>query len=234
MCKVEDLQANATLLAGIKQSDVDDAPVFMQAFDEFVEWVKKNDVAGKRSIFVTCGNWDLDTMVPAQCRLSGIEVPDFLKSWINLKEEFTRLTGVTIHKRQNDMLQMMKHFEIDLQGELHNARDDVINCSKVLRRVVRTAQDSGRDIKATKNHDAFEGRVMPPIVWSKTKDPSLTLDPRIEVLKKLSHSLNAWYMYRDEKSSKGVLERGAATVPSSEKASKQSRQTAVLSHYCCR
>ena len=35
--------------------------------------------------FLTCGNWDLGTMVPKQCTRSEIEPPHYFNEWINLK-----------------------------------------------------------------------------------------------------------------------------------------------------
>ena len=39
----------------------------------------------KRFLFVTCGDWDLKTMIQRQCKQYGIEVPPYLTRWVNIK-----------------------------------------------------------------------------------------------------------------------------------------------------
>lgn len=39
-----------------------------------------------KSIFVTCGDWDLKVMLPDQCQYLGLPVADYFKQWINLKK----------------------------------------------------------------------------------------------------------------------------------------------------
>jgi hypothetical protein len=43
------------------------------------------DLLNDRTAFVTCGDWDLKTMMPAQAELSGIRVPAQMRQWINVK-----------------------------------------------------------------------------------------------------------------------------------------------------
>lgn len=37
-------------------------------------------------LFVTCGDWDLKTMLPSQCALDNIPVPAYCKTWLNIKK----------------------------------------------------------------------------------------------------------------------------------------------------
>jgi inhibitor of KinA sporulation pathway (predicted exonuclease) len=45
---------------------------------------------------ITCGDWDLKTMLPIQLSVSNIgegDVPMVLKSWCNIKHVFSKFTG---------------------------------------------------------------------------------------------------------------------------------------------
>ena len=37
---------------------------------------------------MTCGDWDLKTALPTQCRLSGVAVPPHFSRWCNMKRSF--------------------------------------------------------------------------------------------------------------------------------------------------
>jgi ERI1 exoribonuclease 3 len=59
---------------------------FSEVLSDFDKWVFKED-PGKFT-FVICGDWDLKTMLPKQCQASGINVPDYMRQWINIKKSY--------------------------------------------------------------------------------------------------------------------------------------------------
>ena len=95
--------------------------------------MEKYNLPGKRAIFVTCGDWDLKSMLPSQCRLSGIGLHNCFKSWINVKKEFQRITGTMISRNENDLIQMLNKFGLKHVGKLHSGKDDVRNIELVLK-----------------------------------------------------------------------------------------------------
>lgn len=65
---------------------VDTSNEFPIVLDEFKKWLNQHfDDTPEGSIFVTCGNWDLRTMLPNQCKQFDVEVPQQTRKWINLK-----------------------------------------------------------------------------------------------------------------------------------------------------
>jgi ERI1 exoribonuclease 3 len=69
--------------------------LFLKLLDK---WIKKNNdlVFNEESqnfIFITCGDWDLRTMLPTQCNYFNIKYPVYLRSWINLKKSFAEITA---------------------------------------------------------------------------------------------------------------------------------------------
>ncbi|RXN01357.1 hypothetical protein EOD39_7042 [Acipenser ruthenus] len=77
-----------TQLTGIIQSMVEGQPTLQQALQMVAEWMDKENLLNPdvSSVFVTCGDWDLKTMLPGQCQHLGLQAPDYFKQWINLKK----------------------------------------------------------------------------------------------------------------------------------------------------
>lgn len=68
---------------------VENEETFHHVMNHFLSW--QNEIirtVGEKSsyTFVTCGDWDLKTMLPDQCQLSGLSVPQTMNQWINLKK----------------------------------------------------------------------------------------------------------------------------------------------------
>lgn len=119
-----------TELTGIMQETVDDQPHFADVFPRFCDWLTDRGYFDKpeKSSFVTCGNWDLKTMLPSQCDLDGIALPDQFKQWIDLKHTFCESTGY-YPKSLKDMLARL---DLPLKGRLHSGIDDVNNMVSII------------------------------------------------------------------------------------------------------
>ncbi|XP_055111316.1 ERI1 exoribonuclease 3 isoform X5 [Symphalangus syndactylus] len=81
-----------TELTGIIQAMVDGQPSLQQVLERVDEWMAKEGLLDPnvKSIFVTCGDWDLKVMLPGQCQYLGLPVADYFKQWINLKKTTAR------------------------------------------------------------------------------------------------------------------------------------------------
>jgi len=90
---------------------------------------------GERSfIFVTCGDWDLKTMLPKQCDLSRVKVPKAFSQWINLKIAF----GDFFKKaRARGMTEMLEDLDIPLVGRHHSGIDDARNIAAVMMKMLK-------------------------------------------------------------------------------------------------
>ncbi|XP_053433401.1 ERI1 exoribonuclease 3 isoform X3 [Nycticebus coucang] len=77
-----------TELTGIIQAMVDGQPSLQQVLERVDEWMAKEGLLDPnvKSIFVTCGDWDLKVMLPGQCQYLGLPIADYFKQWINLKK----------------------------------------------------------------------------------------------------------------------------------------------------
>mmetsp|Transcript_41653 Transcript_41653/g.71769 ORF Transcript_41653/g.71769 Transcript_41653/m.71769 type:complete len:176 (+) Transcript_41653:103-630(+) len=87
------LSAFCTELTGIQQEWVDVAPNFTEALELHRQWMDAQGLLpsqGKKVLFVTCGDWDLRQMLPAQCKLTETNIPSYFQEWVNIKDIFCR------------------------------------------------------------------------------------------------------------------------------------------------
>ncbi len=122
-----------TTLTGIRQEDVDGAPVFPEAFEAHQRWLADRaltDADGApRFAFVTCGDWDLRSMLPRQCATSGLPVPRAYRQWINVKAVFARTLRLS---RAPGMPGMLEALGLELEGRHHRGIDDCRNTARVV------------------------------------------------------------------------------------------------------
>jgi len=125
-------------LTGIKQSWVDNAVLFPEAFKTYIEWLAKNGLNlesnPKNFTFITCGDWDLRSMLPRQCALVDLKIPSYFKSWINIK----RLFGEFYNKKKvKGMTDMLSYLSLKLIGRHHSGIDDCTNISQIVIRMLQ-------------------------------------------------------------------------------------------------
>merc|ERR1712046_347164 len=79
-----------TQLTGIQQSWLDNAPTWPEALIEAQAWCDRKlaELGWTSFTFVTCGHWDLKTMIGKQCAASRQHVPERFRQWVNIKDVF--------------------------------------------------------------------------------------------------------------------------------------------------
>ncbi|KAI9060175.1 exonuclease RNase T and DNA polymerase III [Trametes sanguinea] len=135
-----------TDLTGIEQSRVNAAEPFPHVWERYLAFLRSHKITDDPSSvsFLTCGDWDLKTMLPQQLSLSGITdafgsrpgslVPPFNR-WINIKKSYQQFYGVRYAKGMEGML---RHAHMELEGRHHSGIDD---CKNILRLVQKMRQD---------------------------------------------------------------------------------------------
>ncbi|XP_073401053.1 ERI1 exoribonuclease 3 [Dendrobates tinctorius] len=108
-----------TELTGIIQEMVDGQPTLSQVLERVDEWMAKEGLLDPsvKSIFVTCGDWDLKLMLPGQCEYLGLQVADYFKQWINLKKAYSFAIGTW---PKNGLLDMNKGMSLQHIGRPHS------------------------------------------------------------------------------------------------------------------
>ncbi|EKM61172.1 uncharacterized protein PHACADRAFT_247611, partial [Phanerochaete carnosa HHB-10118-sp] len=98
-------------------------------------------------IFVTCGDWDLKTMLPKQLSLveadhgldeSGRVVAPYNR-WINIKTPFKKRFNMT--RFNVSMPAMLKKLQLELEGRHHSGIDDCKNILRIIEKMIATGWD---------------------------------------------------------------------------------------------
>ena len=85
-------------------------------------------------VMVTCGHWDLQTMLPSDLKANNLSYPDSVyKRWVNIKQAFS---AVYCPVRGRSFLQMMKHTKLDVEGRHHSGIDDSRNIARLFGKLV--------------------------------------------------------------------------------------------------
>jgi len=112
---------------GIRQEQVAQSETFLEVLAQFEEWLEgQGDFR-----LVTCGDWDLGSMLPRQCAQHALPVPSWARSWVNLKRIFA------LHfphaSRRTGLRAMAAFLGVPLVGRLHSGIDDARNIAQVFR-----------------------------------------------------------------------------------------------------
>lgn len=125
------LSTFCTELTGIIQEMIDDEPHFPDVFANFCNWLKDNNYFDPpyKSAFVTCGNWDLKIMLPNQCAIDNLPIPQEFKRWINLKETFCE----SCNYYPRSLVDMLTHLKLPMVGRLHSGINDTENMVRIIK-----------------------------------------------------------------------------------------------------
>jgi len=123
-------------LTTITQADVDGARLFPEVFAAHGRWLADHGLTAENALFVTCGDWDLGTMLPVQfaaCVPPITEVPPIFTRWLNIKRAFAELQG----GRPGGMARMLRLLGLPLVGTHHRGLDDCRNIATILEALVQ-------------------------------------------------------------------------------------------------
>jgi ERI1 exoribonuclease 3 len=84
-----------------------------------------------RCAFLTCGHWDLKSMLAAQASMLGIKLPSIWKSWINVKVCFNEYLNKSARDTQSGMAAMLSALKLRLIGHHHSGIDDARNIARI-------------------------------------------------------------------------------------------------------
>jgi inhibitor of KinA sporulation pathway (predicted exonuclease) len=124
-----------TGLTGIHQEDVAGAPTFVEVLARHQAWLAGHGLLGPadapRFAFVTCGDWDLASMMPVQCAAAGLgmhELPRVYRRWINIKKIYVERMKTD---KANGMPAMLRGLGLELEGRHHRGIDDCQNIARI-------------------------------------------------------------------------------------------------------
>lgn len=132
-----------TELTSITQDDVDGAPTFGEVLTQHLEWLSSHGLSidggqtGEAFSIVLCGDWDLGTMFPAQCKHNTPvidEIPPPYRQWINIKVPFAQAHNT---KKAPGMAGMLKRLKLPLVGHHHRGIDDCRNIAAIAEALIK-------------------------------------------------------------------------------------------------
>lgn len=127
-------------LTGISQDEVDAAPTFPEVLSQFDAWYRE---FADGALAVTCGDWDLGSLLKRQCAQHTLPVPAWAGRWANLKAVYARtVSGAT---DRLGLSEMACQLGVRTVGRLHSGIDDARNIARILRRLL----DSGAVVTGT-------------------------------------------------------------------------------------
>lgn len=125
---VPDLSQFCTELTGITQDMVRDQRNIQTVLAEFDAFLRSNFIIDKKWIFVTCGDWDLNSCLKREANYKKIPVPEYFMNWINIK--------MLIPEFKGGMMELLNLLEIEHVGRHHSGIDDVRNILECLRKLL--------------------------------------------------------------------------------------------------
>ena len=126
-----ELTAFCTELTSITQQQVDGAQELEAVLRKFHGWLATHNLPADSILPVTCGDWDLKTMLPGECERKHLDVPEVLLRWCNIKQLFEQVT----QKQPCDMVPMLNAFGLRLEGHHHSGRDDCWNVARIFQKL---------------------------------------------------------------------------------------------------
>jgi ERI1 exoribonuclease 3 len=126
-----------TQLTHVTQENVDSGNQLKYVLKMHNEWMMNNDLIGN-SLFVTCGNWDLNTALPNNLHYLGIKGRKYFDEWCNVKEIFNKYHleqfGKPAHIGMNGML---KVFGLQPVGWVHSGIDDCASIALIVDALIK-------------------------------------------------------------------------------------------------
>ncbi|KAL6585235.1 hypothetical protein OROMI_004524 [Orobanche minor] len=137
---------------------------FKEVIPQFEDWLAKHNLCQvgsghfNKAAFITCGNWDIKTKIPDQCKVSRMELPPYFMEWVNLKDIYLNF----YERRAGGMLGMMGQLKMPLVGNHHLGIEDAANITRIVQRLI--VDGSVLQITARRNSDGkveflFENRI---------------------------------------------------------------------------
>ena len=124
-------------LTGITQKQVDKGSNFPDTLNRHYQWICKHVPELKEYpkklpvLIVTCGHWDMMTMMVDECKRWNITPPSFYRYYINIKTVYQR-----VNKHKGGLASMLKHSRLELLGRHHSGIDDSINTGRLAQSLV--------------------------------------------------------------------------------------------------
>ncbi|KAL4438355.1 hypothetical protein ABPG74_009778 [Tetrahymena malaccensis] len=150
---ITELNPQCIEITGITQEQVDNGVILQEAIKQLDIFLKKNQILESKFTFITCGDYDLGKCLMREALYKKINIPDYLKNYINVKKVFPLQyypkKPKLGDKRLPGMAAMLKGLNLKLEGHHHSGIDDSKNIAKIVLTLMQ------RGIKFTKEQITY-------------------------------------------------------------------------------
>ena len=119
-------------LTGISQTTVGGAQPFPTVWKEMLMFLEEQGLTTTNCVFFTCGDWNLQKMLPQQCAMTNLRIPALLKTWRNIKTEYEAF----YYAKVSSMTSILAHAGLPLIGRHHSGLDDARNIAAILKKML--------------------------------------------------------------------------------------------------
>lgn len=126
--ELNDVTRNITLLTGITNNDVKNAPLLKDALEQFLDWI------GDDSVRVYSWSDSDKKQLLSECKLKGLYTDKMAKPfrrWMDFQKIYTRLVGLS-RRSGLSLKNAMGTVDQDFSGAEHRAVDDAENSASLL------------------------------------------------------------------------------------------------------
>jgi inhibitor of KinA sporulation pathway (predicted exonuclease) len=132
-------------LTGITQEQVQNADPIEIVYKNHYDWLMGQTSNSKNIYIITCGQWDLKTMLPKEIKNKKLKYYDVYKRYINIKAEFEYFYKI----KAGGMPTMLKYLGLKLDGRHHSGIDDTRNIAKILLKMINDTHTNFQIIKTS-------------------------------------------------------------------------------------
>ena len=120
-----------TTLTGIKQEDVENAPLLKEAIDIFARWIMEGSEVGDGKVRIYAWSNSDWKQFSGESRLKRLEIPKCFNRWMDFQRIYTRLMGLS-RRNPLSLTNALGASEGSFSGSQHSAVADAENSASLL------------------------------------------------------------------------------------------------------
>ncbi len=129
--ELNQIMPHITALTGIRQEDVDSAPVLKDALESFSAWITEGAEQQGGTIRIYAWSNSDWRQFSNECRLKDIEIPSCFNRWMDFQRVYTRLMGLS-RRSPLSLTNALGASEGTFSGNQHSAVADAENSASLL------------------------------------------------------------------------------------------------------
>lgn len=122
-----------THLTGIQQEQVDKGIPLSEAIHSHDKWLEHNGIKDKNFAVLIWSDWDCKVMLDSECKLKGLDKPQYFNRWINLKVLFQG----AFNGRKCNLRKAVEASGLKWAGRAHCGLDDAMNTARLAVELMR-------------------------------------------------------------------------------------------------